>query len=89
MKSIWKYTFDVTDEPTIDMPQGARILPLVHAEHPTRLTVWAEVDTLAAVAPKGLRVVGTGHPLDTVGAYVGSVVAPPFVWHVYEAPEGQ
>ena len=87
MRTIWKYPFRVTDDVTLDdVPEGARILPHVSAVRPTELVVWAEVDTDAPLTRRHLLVVGTGNPMPKVGAYVGTTMAGPFVWHVYEAP---
>lgn len=83
--TIWKFSFDVADVVTLHVPGGARFLPLVHATSPERLEVWAEVDSKRPSGPRTLRIVGTGHPLAGTAGYVGSVVATPFVWHVYEA----
>lgn len=85
MRTIWKYLLDVADEWQVDMPAGARILPHVQALNPGTLAVWAEVDTGAPLTTTVLRVFGTGNPVNTDGCeYVGTAVAPPFVWHVYQ-----
>ena len=85
MSTIWRFDFDVFDVVILELPTGARFLPHVEAIDPRALTVWAVVDTEARPERRVLRVYGTGNPLGEVGAYLGSAVAPPFVWHVFEA----
>ncbi|GAA4809513.1 DUF7352 domain-containing protein [Tomitella cavernea] len=87
MITIWKFTFDVDDTVDITIPAGAEVLPHVHAESPTSLSVWARVDTEQANATRTLCVAGTGLPLHTAGDYVGTAVVAPFVWHVYDEGE--
>lgn len=83
-KTVWKFSHAVTDQVTI---QGPAPLNVVHVEPdgPGRLLIWAEVgggdpDLLT----RRLYVVGTGHPVPPDSTHLGSVVAPPFVWHLYD-----
>lgn len=55
---------------------------LTAVQGPT-LCVWTreyEGDT----GMRNVRVVGTGHLSHGLGAHVGSALAPPFVWHIFE-----
>lgn len=88
VKTIWKYEFDVADRVTLQMPQGAVILPFAHRAGPYGIWLWAEVDTDRPKEPRTVAIVGTGNPIDPALlpylSYLTSVVASPFVWHVYE-----
>lgn len=87
MKTIWKYPFHVSDYVSIEMPRGAQILPHVEAAGQTMLVVWAKVDTDQPTETMTLAVVGTGNTLPTFsdhGTYIGTALAGPFVWHVFQ-----
>lgn len=85
MKTIWKFQVDVVDRPVVKMPAGSKILPHVVAVSPDRLWLWAEVLPDSPNEDRLLCIVGTGNPVPAdVWRHVGSVVAGPFVWHVYE-----
>lgn len=86
MRTVWKFDVPVTDAPRLEMPEGARFLSAGPGGH-GRLWIWAEVDTSNPPEPRSLRIVGTGNPMPEVGAYIATVQAPPFVWHVYEEPK--
>lgn len=88
MKAVWKFPFVVNDRVTIAMPEGARILHVAQQPRNTayRATIWAEVETDADEVERTFYVVGTGHPMGDVGTYVGTIVTPFLVWHVYEEP---
>lgn len=86
METVWKYEVPVGDDIEIMMPEGATILPYVHAASAATLHVWAIVDPSATLSPRRLKVFGTGHPMHegTYGPHIGTVVASPFVWHLFE-----
>jgi hypothetical protein len=88
-RTIWKYIFAVTDEVTIDMPQGARLLPspAMNPREVHKVDIWAEVDPAAPVVTRRLSVRGTGHPLGNPGTWIGTIRDGVFVWHVYDAGE--
>lgn len=50
------------------------------------LCLWFEHDTDRPVKTRKFRVFGTGHPIQEFNTRVwrATVVAAPFVWHVYE-----
>lgn len=62
---------------------------LIHVDRdtrePDRIAVWFEVNN--ELRPSEIRtfhIVGTGHPIPPRTKHVGSVVMPPYVWHVFE-----
>lgn len=90
MKMIWKY--DISEESTVDMPEGAQILDvqMQRTERPPRSSacVWALVDPDRTPVKRALVLYGTGHPLpDDPGAYVGTfqVAGGSLVWHLFDA----
>lgn len=84
VKVVFKYTLKVTDNPVIDIHEGARILTAVGSRAYNEITLWAEVDPEAPKIRRAFRIAGTGHRLGEVGPYICTVMDPPFVWHVYE-----
>lgn len=83
--TIWKITRPVNDRVTFTFPAPAKILH-VACEQPTTVSAWAEVDPESAeTIEQAFVIVGTGHPLPERGEHVATAVAPPFVWHIYEA----
>lgn len=83
---IWKYELAVTDEQTVEMPRGAKVLSV--ANQGGNLCLWAEVDPHERVTVRTFLVVGTGHKI-TLDAdlreFIGTVLICPLVWHVFEA----
>lgn len=84
MKTIWKFTTEIEDRPRLMLPAGARILSCAIEQPGQTFNLWAEVDTAAPREERRFRVIGTGHPLDNVGPFIGTIQDPPFVWHIYE-----
>jgi len=90
MRTIWKFPLPVSAGPwptvqstPVEMPEGAVIRHFT--TQGGRPTVWAEVETNNRLERRAFVCVGTGHPLEQVGAYVGSYADDPFIWHIYEA----
>lgn len=89
MRTIHKYALTISDEQWITMPLGAK--PLYVAMQNDCISLWAEVETVAATAKRKFYVVGTEHPLPQIPArdlqYVGTVqyesLGMMLVWHVY------
>lgn len=80
--TIWKYPIEITDEQNVMMPRNAKVLS-VAAQNDT-LTLWALVDPSAPLESRRVVVVGTGNPITgKLGRFRGTVVMPPFVWHVF------
>lgn len=86
-KTIWKYIIPITDDVTIEMPHNARILPHAAPGPDGRsLLIWAEVDPEAPINERRFLVIGTGNPIPPIPChYIATTVAPPFVWHLYDA----
>lgn len=86
MKTIYKYSFDVADEVSLNMPRGAEFLSIqVQKQRPT---MWFLVDDSEELEEKRFRIYGTGFVLDNEVAqfYRGTfqLVAGTFVGHVFE-----
>jgi hypothetical protein len=83
---IWKFPFQITDEFTLQMPQGARVLH-VDMQHDIPC-LWALVDATRPKTSRSFRVVGTGNPfrdalnLRHVGTF--QMMGGGLVWHVFE-----
>lgn len=87
MKIIWKFSFKISDNVSIDMPEGAEIL---HVEMQGTLpSIWALVDSDKLKVSRPFRVVGTGHmiPDEATLSHVATFQDPPFVWHLFEPLE--
>lgn len=84
MKTVFKYALKITDEQQILMPKGATPLS-VGIDNNGGLSVWALVDTAAPKHVRVFRVAGTGHeiPHRVMWNFLGTVMAYPFVWHVF------
>lgn len=85
-KTIWKFPLLIGDNVKIMMPAEAVVVK-VAAEAPHTLAIWAIVDSRATLTVRKFTVRGTGHPLDDVGAYLGTVQDDPFVWHIFEGAD--
>jgi len=79
---VWKFEFEVIDEPEIEMPVGAKVLS-VGTQRPRMICLWAACDPKAAKERRNFHVRGTGHPLNCEGPFIGSVLDGPFVWHIF------
>jgi hypothetical protein len=86
-KQIWKYHFTIEDATVLEMPRGAKILEV--GANLGKATLWALVDPSADRVSRTIRVRGTGHPIaeELEPLYVGTVLMPPFVWHIFDAGE--
>lgn len=92
VRTIFKYPIEIVDEQVVMVPAGAKPLhfdlqkvprrPIEHFEGEP--TLWLEVDDSATKVPLRLFVVGTGNPIPPNAVnYIGTVLMPPFVWHLY------
>jgi hypothetical protein len=93
MRTVFKYQIDLYGgAQSIRMPQGA-ILLHVGRDHstpnPDIVSMWYEVDTEAPYIERVYTIRGTGHPIPDGTTYVGTVIAPPFVWHIYQVTDEQ
>ena len=82
--TIWKFPLEATDEQTIYVPRGAKILSVrTQGETPC---LWALVDPDAEKEPTAVRIYGTGHDVpDDPGEFVGTVFlhGGSLVFHVF------
>jgi hypothetical protein len=96
MQTIWKENFNLADKFSLKMPKGAEILS-VGLDPRGALAVWfinfndnpdeTEEDYVA----RCFLMLGTGHPFPVDRSklnYLGQVQQGPFVWHIFEYPEG-
>ena len=85
MKSIWKYTFEITDDFTIEIPSGAKFLHVDIQQLPYPLgsdskireapCIWVLVDPEAQPMKYSFKLFGTGHPFpddDSKLYYIGT-----------------
>jgi len=69
---IYKYTLSITDEQTVELPLGAKILSIqTQGEMPQ---LWALVNDLQErKQSRRIRICGTGHQIpDSPGEYLGT-----------------
>ena len=88
MTTIYKYALEVTDEQTVLMPKGSKVLSC--AVQNNHLQVWALVDPRAAFVAHSFRIAGTGQaaPVAAVG-FIGTVfmASDHLVFHVFDNGE--
>ena len=82
MRTIWKFPLEITDDAIIEIPGLIRLLSV--ADQDGTLTLWAAVRPHLPKEMVHISIRGTGQPFDGLeGAFIGSVLMGPFVWHVY------
>lgn len=86
---IWKFPIPLGELVTISLPAATQVRLTGLDPATGEVTIWVELDPDAARVDRRFLVYGTGHPIKGDGGYpwdihVGSVIADPFVWHVYE-----
>ena len=81
---IYKYELQITDEQTVEMPRGARLLSVQMQRE--RLMLWAVVNTNEPIRSRVIRIHGTGIAISPEHnyAFIGTVQDGPFVWHVFD-----
>ena len=87
MIRIFKYTLDIVDEQTLNLPTGSKIVSVI--EQNNDVVLYALVDDEEKhTNGHVIRIVGTGHPFPDCGEhfFVGTVSnhAGSRVWHVFE-----
>jgi len=86
---IWKFTIPIEDEPTIDMPVGARVLSV--GAQSGYLVMWALVpNTGAPTEERHFFVIGTGNPIPwniERCPFIGTVQIGGFVGHIFDQRE--
>ena len=90
-RAVWKYLLKISSaEQVLELPLGAKMVhvgldPGASEGGPT---VWAEVDPdEARMIKHRFWVHGTGHDIPPGRDHLGSVIDPPFAWHVYHSQE--
>ena len=85
--TIWKYQLRVSDRQQVIMPVGATILS-AHLQYGS-VCLWAMVDEdLKESQERNIEIIGTGNPIPRGDRrFIGTVIASPFVWHVFERIE--
>ena len=83
---IYKYTLEITDQQTVMLPPGSRVLSA--KEQNGALCMWAMVDPAGANSESyTFYIVGTGNPMSMPpdAVFVDTVVMSyiPLVWHVF------
>lgn len=90
--TIHKFTIDAGHRASwlLALPLAAKALLVAQGprQEPETFQVWFELDADAPTLPRQFKVIGTGHAVPSGVLHVGSVVCPPFVWHLYEEPQG-
>ena len=90
MDAVWKFSFEIQDFITIEMPVGAEILHV--GSQGDKGCIWARVTTGHKKESRQFRLTGTGHPLDRnhdiehVGTF--ETRGGTFVWYLFEFPGG-
>lgn len=93
MKTIYKYTLEITDYQIIDLPEGANILsvqtqPPPYGDIREQLCMWVQVDTENSLIPRRIRIFGTGNPMTYEHdlKFIGTVQMNnnALVWHIFE-----
>jgi hypothetical protein len=87
MKRVYKYPIPTTDEFTLELPEGAKILTFqTQNETPC---IWALVDPMRQLETVGFRLFGTGHPVENADTieYIGTaqMAGGRLVWHLFKA----
>jgi len=85
LQTIWKYTFPKDQsEYEFSMPVGATILS-VNVQYGF-ICLWARVDPMGERETRSFRLVGTGHPVGSTDAHLGTVLLYDgrLVIHVFE-----
>lgn len=89
MITVHKFEIDVAS-PMTRLPVTAEVLKFGwQGGDPGKIVLWAKVDTtIEGRRVLDLHISGTGHPLpeDAELEYLDSVIAGPYVWHIWNRP---
>lgn len=93
MITIWKFRIDVVEQPSADMPVGARVLS-VGEQDDEQIYLWALVNTQERRKEKRhFFLFGTGNPIEygePEGPFIGTVqTRAGLVWHVFDQRAAQ
>lgn len=88
MKSIYKYSFYLSDLVNILLPKNSTILKVAYQNGLTSPQVWALIDTDELnIETRILRIYGTGQPIIQPIEklrFIDTLFQGDFVWHVFE-----
>lgn len=86
--TIWKFPIPISDEFSIQMPQGAELL-FVDAQFDEGY-LWARVVPERRKEERFFALRGTGHPMDMDSKHIGSFIIRngEFVFHLFEHVPG-
>ena len=81
---IYKYSLgNYPSTVELSVPRGGTVRSV--GEQDGVCQMWIEVDPDAPDELRRFEVVGTGHDIPLLAnVYRGTVMVPPFVWHIYE-----
>lgn len=85
VKKVFKYPLEITDEQVVEMPEGAKIISVQTQNN--QVCLWAIVTPHNQLIKRGIRIYGTGHPIDRENLeYIGTAIMENgnLVWHVFE-----
>lgn len=86
MRTIWKFTLQITDMQKVRMPAGAKILSV--QKQGFHVCLWAMVNTEQPLETRHIEILGTGNPIsEGVGVsrtFIDTVQDGPLVWHIFE-----
>lgn len=83
MKTIYKYPLEITDEQTVQIPEGADLLA-INADPNGILCAWALVETENKPVDYTFVIFGTGHKIERKDiSYFDSCIEGAFVWHIF------
>ena len=89
--TIWKCEVPVTDHAIVEVPEDAKFLS-VAVQH-GGLMAWFLTSGDAPLVRKGLRVIGTGHPIldEKLGRFLGMVQLHngALIFHIFEEALGK
>lgn len=88
MRSVLRWQVSVDDQPH-RIGGGPVVLVDVapnQADRTQTVSVWTIDEQPTPATSRTVRVYSTGQPVRDDAVPVGSVVAPPYVWHVFEVP---
>lgn len=87
---IWKWTLNMTDVQTVEMPAAAKLLTVqLQGGMPQ---VWALCDERAPKEPRHIAIYGTGNPMpDEPGDYIATfqMHGGALVFHAFEVAHAQ
>ena len=72
----------MADKSEVEIPEG--FVPLHVAPQGGLIRLWAEVETNSPEKTHRFQIIGTGHEVPKGAQYLGTVLDPPFVWHLYQ-----